>query len=63
MRVKIIGYLEYQWELKLKQKIDSREVMSLLNEELKEQLVMHINGSRLKHLTFVAEFKNMEFFS
>jgi hypothetical protein len=32
----IVGYIEYQWELKLLQKIDSKELMVLLNQNLKE---------------------------
>lgn len=61
--MKILGFLEYQWEVKLKQKIDSKELMILLNQDLKEQIVMYTNGSQLKNLTFITEFKDMEFFS
>ena len=35
----------------------------LLNQDLKEQIVMYTNGQQLKNLTFVSEFKDMEFFS
>ena len=37
-------YLEYNWELKKMYKIEEKDMMHLLNDDLREKLTVYING-------------------
>lgn len=62
LRVQIRRYLEYQWNLKQEMKIEERDVMNLLNQDLKDKVIMFMNGRYIQYLTFKDEF-SMEFIS
>lgn len=44
LKIKIRRYLEYWWEYKKDIKIDEKEVMAMLNENLREKLTVYLNG-------------------
>jgi CRP-like cAMP-binding protein len=52
VRTKVRRYLEHVLENKREQKIDESEILSLLNKNLKEEVIMHLNGLLLKNGTF-----------
>jgi hypothetical protein len=54
--------MEYQWDLKNEMKIEEDELMKLLNTDLKDSIMMYINGYSLRQLTFINEF-SIEFIS
>jgi hypothetical protein len=52
VRIKVRRYLEHVLEKKREQKIDEAQVLDLLNKNLKEEIIMHLNGLLLKNGTF-----------
>jgi CRP-like cAMP-binding protein len=52
VRTKVRRYLEHVLENKREQKIDESEILTLLNKNLKEEVIMHLNGLLLKNGTF-----------
>ena len=52
VRTKVRRYLEHVLENKREQKIEESEVLELLNKNLKEEIMMHLNGLLLKNGTF-----------
>jgi CRP-like cAMP-binding protein len=61
LRTKVRKYLEHVLEDKKDNKIDESEVLSLLNKNLKDEVIMHLNGLFLKNLTFSILHKYEEF--
>lgn len=56
LRMKIRRYLEYVWESKKVIKIDEREVMAMLNENLREKITVYLNGRILQKMVFFESF-------
>jgi len=56
LRLKIRRYLEYKWETKKEIKIEEKEVMAMLNENLKEKITVYLNGRILKSMGFFDSF-------
>lgn len=54
--MKIRRYLEYVWESKKVIKIDEREVMAMLNENLREKITVYLNGRILQKMPFFESF-------
>jgi hypothetical protein len=52
VRIKVRRYLEHVLERKREQKIDEAQVLDLLNKNLKEEIIMHLNGLLLKNGSF-----------
>jgi hypothetical protein len=48
--MKIIRYLEYNWEEKKTIKIEEKEVYALLNDNLRDKITVCINGRILQSL-------------
>ena len=44
LRIKVVRYLEYNWEQKKKIKIEEAEVYSLLNDNLRDKITVCLNG-------------------
>jgi hypothetical protein len=44
LRQKVRRYLEYNWDLKKKYKIEENEMLGLLNTSLKGKLTVYLNG-------------------
>eukprot|EP00347_Sterkiella_histriomuscorum_P011514 403372162 len=59
---KINKYLQFVWESKKKMKIDEEEVMSLLNEDLKNKITVYLNGQTL-HATPLFQMFDTDFLS
>ena len=47
LRLKIMSYLDYLQENKKMFKLDEQEVLAMLNETLREQVIVHLNGKML----------------
>lgn len=56
LKIKIRRYLEYWWEYKKDIKIDEKEVMAMLNENLREKLTVYLNGRILQRMVFLEPF-------
>ena len=56
LRMKIRRFLEHNYEQKKIVKIDKGEVMALLNENLREQITVYLNGRILKSWKFLEDF-------
>jgi len=56
LQVKIKNYLQYNWQQKKDLKIEEKEVMDMLNDDLKGKLVVYLNGKILKNIAIFAEF-------
>lgn len=41
---KINKFLSYNWDMKKQIKIEEKELMSLLNEDLKDKITIYLNG-------------------
>ena len=50
LQMKIIRYLEYNWEEKKTIKIEEKEVYALLNDNLRDKITVCINGRILQSL-------------
>jgi CRP-like cAMP-binding protein len=61
VRTKVRRYLEHVLENKREQKVDESEILTLLNKNLKEEVIMHLNGLLLKNKTFGVINKYDEF--
>ncbi|CDW79507.1 UNKNOWN [Stylonychia lemnae] len=57
LRVQIRRYLEFQWDLREQMKIEEEDVMNLLNEDLREKLILYTNAKSLRNLSFCNQFK------
>lgn len=62
LRLQIRRFLEYEWDLREQQKIEERDVMKLLNQDLREKLTLYTNVKRLRNLSFCTMF-SIEFIS
>jgi hyperpolarization activated cyclic nucleotide-gated potassium channel 2 len=49
LRLKVRRYLEYMFEYKKQYKLSEIEVLNMLNENLKDQVIVHLNGRMLKN--------------
>lgn len=49
-------YLEHIWETKKEIKIDEKEVMAMLNENLREKITVYLNGRILQKMVFFEHF-------
>jgi hypothetical protein len=49
LRLKVRRYLEYMFEYKKQYKLSEVEVLNMLNENLKDQVIVHLNGRMLKN--------------
>lgn len=56
LRDRIRRYLEYVWETKKQIKIEEKEVMAMLNENLREKITVYLNGRILKKMKFFENF-------
>lgn len=56
LSLKIRRYLEYIWESKKLIKIDEKEVMAMLNENLREKITVYLNGRILQKMIFLEAF-------
>lgn len=54
--MQIRRYLEYKWEMKKKIKVEETEVMDLLNEYLKDKVLMQLNARVLKNIKVLTNF-------
>ncbi len=61
VRTKVRRYLEHVLENRREQKVDESEILTLLNKNLKEEVIMHLNGLLLKNKTFSVISKYDEF--
>jgi CRP-like cAMP-binding protein len=61
VRTKVRRYLEHVLDNKREQRIDESEILNLLNKNLKEEVVMHLNGLLLKNPIFMVISKYDEF--
>lgn len=44
LKIKINKYLHYNWQMKKEIKIEESELMSLLNDDLKDRLTIYLKG-------------------
>ena len=56
MRLKVRRYLEYMSEYKKQFKLSELEVLNMLNENLRDQVTVHLNGRMLKNTKIFAMF-------
>lgn len=42
--MRIVRYLDYNWEMKKNLKIDEEDVYKLLGENLRDEILLQING-------------------
>lgn len=56
LRTKIIRYLEYNWELKKQVKIEDKDVFSLLGDNLRDEILLQINGIILNSIRAFEQF-------
>ena len=63
LRDKIHRYLDYNWDLKKKIKIEEEALMDLLNNELKDQIRSHLTGRILLEVDLFSKNFNMDFLS
>jgi potassium voltage-gated channel Eag-related subfamily H protein 6/hyperpolarization activated cyclic nucleotide-gated potassium channel 2 len=54
--MKIRRYLEYVLENKKEQKIDESEVLNLLSKNLKDEVILHLNGQLIKSLFVINKY-------
>lgn len=54
--MKIVRYLEYNWEEKKKNKIEENEVYALLNDNLRDKITVSINGRFLYNISVFDQF-------
>ena len=62
IRMKVRNYLEYVWTSKKEIKIEEQEVMEILNENLRDKLILYLNGRILKDIKVFEDF-DLEFLS
>ena len=62
IRMKVRNYLEYIWTSKKEIKIEESEVMESLNENLRDKLILYLNGRILKNIKLFEDFE-IEFLS
>ena len=62
IRMKVRHYLEYVWTSKKEIKIEEKEVMDILNENLRDKLILYLNGRILKNIKVFEDF-DIEFLS
>lgn len=63
LREKINRYLDYNWNLKKKIKIDEEELMEILNKDLGCQVQSHLTGRILLEVELFYKNFNMDFLS
>ena len=56
LRLKVRRYLEYMFEYKKQYKLSEVEVLNMLNENLKDQVIVHLNGRMLKNTQIFSVF-------
>ena len=56
LRLKVRRYLEYMFEYKKQYKLSEVEVLNMLNENLKDQVIVHLNGRMLKNTRIFGDF-------
>jgi hypothetical protein len=56
LRLKVRRYLEYMFEYKKQYKLSEIEVLNMLNENLKDQVIVHLNGRMLKNTEIFSVF-------
>ena len=56
LRLKVRRYLEYMFEYKKQYKLSEIEVLQMLNENLKDQVIVHLNGRMLKNTRIFSKF-------
>eukprot|EP00347_Sterkiella_histriomuscorum_P023751 403333513 len=56
LSLQIRRFLEYQWDLREQQKIEEEDVMKLLNQDLREKLILYTNAKQLRNLSFSNQF-------
>ena len=56
LRLKVRRYLEYMFEYKKQYKLSEVEVLNMLNENLKDQVIVHLNGRMLKNTRIFGMF-------
>lgn len=54
--MKVRRYLDYNWQKKKDIKIDEKEVMTMLNENLRDKITVYLNGRILKSMHFLEPF-------
>lgn len=54
---KINKFLSYNWDMKKQIKIEEKELMSLLNEDLKDKITIYLNGQILYRIAALSNFK------
>lgn len=62
IRMKVRNYLEYVWTSKKEIKIEEKDVMNILNENLRDKLTLYLNGRILKDIKVFEDF-DLEFLS
>ena len=62
IRMKVRNYLEYVWTSKKEIKIEEKDVMKILNENLRDKLTLYLNGRILKDIKVFEDF-DLEFLS
>eukprot|EP00347_Sterkiella_histriomuscorum_P008075 403346469 len=62
LRSQVKRYLEYNWELKKLYKIEEKELMDLLNDNLKGKITIYLNGQILQNIDILCQFP-IEFLS
>lgn len=56
IRIKVRNYLEYVWTSKKEIKIEEKDVMNILNENLRDKLTLYLNGRILKDIKVFEDF-------
>ena len=56
MKNSIMSYLEYMWDYKQQYKLDEREVLEMLNDGLRDQVIVYLNGRILQNCTVFKHF-------
>jgi len=60
--MKVRKYLEYNWEMKKLYKIEEKEMLSLLNMNLRGKITVYLNGKILQNIEVLSKFP-IEFLS
>jgi len=60
LRLKIRKYLEHNLEIRLDQKIDGNEVLSMINKNLREEIILELNGQSIKNFPFFNGYRGCE---
>jgi hypothetical protein len=63
LQTRIRRYLEYMWEAKKTIKIEEKEVMAMLNENLREKITVYLNGRIIRSMKFFESSFEIDFLS